>query len=135
VTSRFEKLLYQIPQSHRPEESTLSTSILMDFRHIWFPFKQEESKDTSEAHGMAKEIEKNLYLTRANAMDILSLIETGIPMKTLLRKREGEQIIEQQNEDVDEEQELEQDDEVSACAPPADEALQESCFSCSKKRR
>jgi hypothetical protein len=37
----------------------------------------------------------------------------------------GEQVLDQQNEDVDEEQEPKQDDEVSTCAPPVDEALQD----------
>ena len=55
---------------------------------------------------MAIQIEKNLYLTRANAMDILSLIELVSHEDAQER---GEQIIEQQNEDVDEEQEVEQD--------------------------
>jgi hypothetical protein len=48
-------------------------------------------------------------------------------MKTLLkiRKREGEQIVDQQNEDIDEEQEPENNDEVSTCASPTDEVMQE----------
>jgi hypothetical protein len=48
-------------------------------------------------------------------------------MKTLLKdtQEKGEQVFNQQNEDMDEEQEPEQDDEVSTCAPPTDEVMQE----------
>jgi hypothetical protein len=120
---KFEKLLCQIPQSHRPEERYLVYIYTNGLQgHLGFLLSKKNPKTLSEAHNMAIQIEKNLYLTRANAMDILSLIELVSHEDAQER---GEQIIEQQNEDVDEEQELEQDDEVSACAPPADEALQD----------
>jgi hypothetical protein len=120
---KFEKLLCQIPQSHRPEERYLVYIYTNGLQgHLGFLLSKKNPKTLSEAHNMAIQIEKNLYLTRANAMDILSLIELVTHEDAQER---GEQIIEQQNEDVDEEKELEQDDEVSACAPPADEALQD----------
>ena len=74
---------------------------------------------------MAIQIEKNLSLTRANAMDILSLIKLVSHGNFEDTQEKGEQVFNQPNEDIDEEQELEQDDEVSTCAPPADEALQD----------
>jgi hypothetical protein len=40
-------------------------------------------------------------------------------------KERGEQVFNQHNEDIDEEQEPEQNDEVSTCAPPTDEVMQE----------
>jgi hypothetical protein len=120
---KFEKLLCQIPQSHRPEERYLVYIYTNGLQgHLGFLLSKKNPKTLSEAHNMAIQIEKNLYLTRANAMDILSLIELVSHEDAQER---GEQIIEHQNEDVDEEQELEQDDEVSAYAPPADEALQD----------
>jgi hypothetical protein len=120
---KFEKLLCQIPQSHRPEERYLVYIYTNGLQgHLGFLLSKKNPKTLSEAHNMAIQIEKNLYLTRANAMDILSLIELVSHEDAQER---GEQIIEQQNEDVNEEQELEEDDEVSACAPPADEALQD----------
>jgi hypothetical protein len=44
-----------------------------------------------------------------------------------------EQVFNQQNEDVIEEQEPEQDDEVSTCAPPSDEGNPRALFSCTTK--
>jgi hypothetical protein len=120
---KFEKLLCQIPQSHRPEERYLVYIYTNGLQgHLSFLLSKKNPKTLSEAHNMAIQIEKSLYLTRANAMDILSLIELVSHEDAQER---GEQIIDQQNEDVNEEQELEEDDEVSACAPPADEALQD----------
>jgi hypothetical protein len=74
---------------------------------------------------MAIQIEKNLSLTRANAMDILSLIKLVSHENFEDTQEKGEQIVDQQNENIDEEQKLEKDDEVSTCAPPADEVMQE----------
>ena len=74
---------------------------------------------------MAIQIEKNLSLTRANAMDILSLIKLVSHGNFEDTQEKGEQVFNQPNEDIDEEQELEQDDEVSTRAPPTDEVIQE----------
>jgi hypothetical protein len=74
---------------------------------------------------MAIQIEKNLSLTKANAMDILGLIKLVSHENFEYTQEKEEQIIDQQNEDIDEEKEPEKDDEVSTCAPPADEALQD----------
>ena len=74
---------------------------------------------------MAIQIEKNLSLTRANAMDILGLIKLVYHENFEDTQEKGEQVFDQPNEDVDEEQELEQNDEVSTIAPPTDEVVQE----------
>jgi hypothetical protein len=59
-------------------------------------------------------------------MDTLSLIKLVSHGNFVEDTQErGEQVFDQQNEDMDEEQEPEQDDEVSTCAPPPDEAIQE----------
>jgi hypothetical protein len=125
--SRFERLLYQIPQSHRPEEKYLAYLYTNGLQgHLSFLLSKKNPKTLAEAHRMAIRIEKNLSLTRANAMDILSLIKLVSHENFVEDTQEkGEQIVDQQNEDIDEEREPEKDDEVSTCAPPADEVMQE----------
>jgi hypothetical protein len=123
---RFERLLCQIPQSHRPEEKYLVYLYANGLQgHLSFLLSKKNPKTLAEAHNMAIQIEKNLSLTRANAMDILSLIKLVSHGNFEDTQEKGEQVFDQPNEDVDEEQELEQNDEVSTCAPPSDEVMQE----------
>jgi hypothetical protein len=123
---RFERLLCQIPQSHRPEEKYLVYLYANGLQgHLSFLLSKKNPKTLAEAHNMAIQIEKNLSLTRANAMDILSLIKLVSHGNFEDTQEKGEQVFNQQNEDIDEEQEPEKDDEVSTCAPPADEVMQE----------
>jgi hypothetical protein len=123
---KFERLLCQIPQSHRPEERYLVYLYANGLQgHLSFLLSKKNPKTLSEAHNMAIQIEKNLSLTRANAMDILSLIKLVSHENFEDTQEKGEQIVDQQNENIDEEQEPEKDDEVSTCAPPADEVMQE----------
>jgi hypothetical protein len=120
-------LLYQIPQGHRPEEKYLVYLYTNGLQgHLSFLLNKKKPKTLPEAHDMAIQIEKSLSLTRTNSMDALS------PMKLVSREtffedtqERGEQVFNQQNEDMDEEQEPEKDDEVSICASPSDEAIQE----------
>jgi hypothetical protein len=126
---KFEKLLCQIPQSHRPEERYLVYIYTNGLQgHLSFLLSKKNPKTLSEAHNMAIQIEKNLSLTRANAMDILSLIK--LVSHEDFEDTQGEQVVDQQNENVIEEQELEQeleqDDEVSTIAPPTEEVMQET---------
>jgi hypothetical protein len=75
---------------------------------------------------MAIQIEKSLFMTKTVAMDTLSLIKlvsSGTFVENPQKRRE--RVFNQQSEDVIKEQEPEQDDEVSTCAPPADEVIQE----------
>jgi hypothetical protein len=124
--SRFERLLYQIPQSHRPEEKYLAYLYTNGLQgHLSFLLSKKNPKTLAEAHRMAIRIEKNLSLTRPNAMDILSLIKLVSHENFEDTQEKGEQIVDQQNEDIDEEREPEKDDEVSTCAPPANEVMQE----------
>jgi hypothetical protein len=75
---------------------------------------------------MAMEIERSLFMTKTDAMDALSMMKLVSHEYFVEDTQEkGEQIVDQQNEDVDEEQEPEQDNEVSTCAPPMDEVMQE----------
>jgi hypothetical protein len=123
---RFERLLCQIPQSHRPEEKYLVYLYANGLQgHLSFLLSKKNPKTLAEAHNMAIQIEKNLSLTRANAMDILGLIKLVSHENFEDTQEKGEQIVDQQNEDIDEEQEPERDDEVSTYAPPADEVMQE----------
>ena len=105
---RFQRLLYQIPQSHRPEGNYLVYLYTNGLQaHLSFLLDKKKPKTLAEAHNMAIKIEESLSLTKTNIMHTPGLIK----------------IVDQQNEDIDEEQEPEKDDEVSTCAPPADEAL------------
>jgi hypothetical protein len=87
---------------------------------------KKNPKTLAEAHNMAIQIEKSLSLTKTNAMDTLSLIKL-VSLETFVEdpQERKEQVFNQQNEDVIKEQEPKQDDEVSTCAPPVDEVIQE----------
>jgi hypothetical protein len=95
---RFERLLSQIPQSHRPEEKYLVYLYTNGLQgHLSFLLSKKNPKTLAEAHNMAIQIEKNLSLTRANAMDILGLIK----------------LVSHENfEDTQEEEEMEASDEM-----------------------
>jgi hypothetical protein len=124
---RFQRLLYQIPQSHRPEDNYLVYLYTNGLQgHLSFLLNKKNPKTLAEAHNMAIQIEKSLFLTRTNAMDTLSLIKL-VSLETFAEdpQERREQVFNQQNEDVIKEQEPKQDDEVSTCAPPADEVIQE----------
>jgi hypothetical protein len=128
--TRFERLLYRIPQSHRPEEKYLAYIYTNGLQgHLSFLLSKKNPKTLTQAHRMAIRIEENLSLTRANAVDILSLVKMVSHENFEDTQEKGEQVVDQQNEKVIEEQEpeqeLEKDDEVSTCAPPADEVMQE----------
>jgi hypothetical protein len=128
--SRFQRLLYQIPQSHRPEEKYLAHLYTNGLQgHLSFLLSKKNPKTLAQAHRMAIRIEENLSLTKPSAIDILSLIKLVSHENLEDTQEKGEQIVDQQNEDVikeqELEQELEQDDEVSTCAPPIDEVMQE----------
>jgi hypothetical protein len=126
--ARFQKVLYQIPPSHRPEEKYLVYLYTNGLQgHLSFLLNKKKLETFPEAHDMAIQIEKSLFMTKTDAMDTLSLIKLVSHGKFVEDTQErGEQVFDQQNEDMDEEQEPEQDDEVSTCAPPFDEAIQES---------
>jgi hypothetical protein len=130
--SRFEDTLYQIPDSHRPGRKYVvhhyTHAILA---HLGVPLRKRAPKTLDEAYGMAKEIKNNIFSSGIN-----DLFTSGtLTMESLYShedlvddfQEEGKQTVIQHemNEDIDEEQEPEEDDEVSTCAPPADEVMQE----------
>jgi hypothetical protein len=130
---KFQKLFYQIPESHRPKGKYLVYLFTNGLQgHLSFLLNKRNPKTLAEAHNMAIQIERNLLSSGINAftMDALSLMKL-VSHETFVEdtQERREQVFNQQNEDVIEEQEpeqeLEQDDEVSTCAPPADEVIQE----------
>jgi hypothetical protein len=127
--ARFQRLLYQIPESHRPKDKYLVylyTSGLQG--HLSFLLNKKNPKTLAKAYNMAIQIEKNLSLSRMNdhTMDTLSFIKL-VSLETFAEdpKERREQVFDQQNEDVIKEQKTNQDDEVPTRAPPSDEVIQE----------
>jgi hypothetical protein len=94
--SRFERLLYKIPQSHRPEEKYLAYLYTNGLQgHLSFLLSKNNPKTLAEAHRMAIRIEKNLSLTRPNGIDILSLIKLVSHENLEDTQEKGEQIVDQ----------------------------------------
>jgi hypothetical protein len=130
--SRFEGTLRQIPATHRPgEEYVVHLYTHAILAHLGFPLSKRDPKSLNEAYGMAKEIKHNIF-----SSGIEDLFTTGtLTMESMYShenfiddfQEEGKQTIIQHEtiEDMDEETESEQNDEVSMCVPPSDEAIQE----------
>jgi hypothetical protein len=122
-------LFYQIPESHRPKGKYLVYPFINGLQgHLSFLLNKKNPKTLAKAHNMAIQIERNLLSSGINAftMDALSLMKL-VSHETFVEdaQERREQVFSQQNENVIDEQELEQDDEVSTCAPPTDEVMQE----------
>jgi hypothetical protein len=125
--ARFQKAFYQIPLGCRPKDKYLVYLFTNGFQvHLSFLLDKRKPKTVLEAHKMAMEIEKSLLMTKTDAMDTLSTMKL-VSHKNFVEdtQERGKLVFSQQNEDIDKEQELEQDDEVSTCAPPTDEVMQE----------
>jgi hypothetical protein len=147
---RFEGILYQIPESHHPEDKYiihLYTNALLV--HLGFPLSKKGPRTLNEAHNMATRIEQNISLSEvrhlftSGTLSVESLV--SLETFTVDFQKEGEQTIDQQKakgknidevfqphneeqrttEDTVEELEPEENDEVSMCAPPSDEAIHE----------
>jgi hypothetical protein len=129
--ARFQKVLYQIPPGHRPEERYLVYLYTNGLQgHLSFLLNKKKPETLPEAHDMAVQIEKSLSLTRTNAMDALSLMKL-VSHETFVEdtQERGEQVFDQQNEDMDEEQEPEQDEAIQEPFSPAQQKEDEvSCF-------
>jgi hypothetical protein len=121
---RFQRLLYQIPQSHHPEGNCLVYLYTNGLQgHLSFLLNKKNPKTLAEAHNMAIQIEKSLSSIAMDTLSLMKLVSHGYFVENTQER--GERVFNQQNEDIDEEQELEQDDEVSTCAPPTNEVMQE----------
>jgi hypothetical protein len=124
---RFRKSLYQIPHGCRPEDKYLVYLYTNGLQvHLSFLLNKRKPKTLPEAHKMAMQIERSLFITKIDAMDILSTMKF-VSHETFVEdaQERGKQVFSQQNENVNEEQESEQDNEASTCAPPTDEVMQE----------
>jgi hypothetical protein len=125
--ARFRKSFFQIPLGCRPKDKYLVYLFTNGFQvHLSFLLDKRKPKTVPEAHKMAMEIEKSLLMTKTDAMDTLSMMKL-VSHKDFVEntQEKGEQMIDQQNEDVIKEQESEKNDEVSTCAPPVEEVMQE----------
>jgi hypothetical protein len=109
ICARFQKVLYQIPPGHRPEERYLVYLYTKGLQgHLSFLLDKKKPRTFPEAHDMATQIEKSLSLTRTDPMDALSLMKLVSHGNFVEDAHErGEQVLDQQNEDVNEEQEPE----------------------------
>ena len=107
--ARFQKVLYQISPGHRPEERYLVYLYTKGLHgHLSFLLDKKRPRTFPEAHDMATQIEKSLSLTGTNPMDALSLMKLVSHGNFVEDAHErGEQVLDQQNEDVNEEQEPE----------------------------
>jgi hypothetical protein len=113
--ARFQKLLYQIPRGHRPEDKYLVYLYTNGLQgHLSFLLNKKKPKTFAEAHNMAIQIEKSLFMTRTDAMDTLSLIKLVSHGNFVENtKREGNKFSTSRMKTWLEEMEPEQDDEVS----------------------
>jgi hypothetical protein len=128
--ARFQRLLHHIPESHRPGGKYLVYLFTNGLQtHLSFLLNKRNPETLEEARNMAAQIERNLSSRGINpfTMDALTLMQ--IVSHEGFDTQEVKKRVFKQNEDVIEEQEpeqeLEQDDEVSTIAPPADEIVQE----------
>jgi hypothetical protein len=135
---KFQKLFYQIPESHRPEGKYLVYLFTNGLQgHLSFLLNKKNPKTLAEAHNMAIQIERNLLSSGINAftMDALSLMKL-VSHETFVEdtRERREQVFSQQNENMIEEQEpeqeLERDDEViqEPVSPVQQSEDKVSCF-------
>jgi hypothetical protein len=127
--TKFQKLFHQIPESHRPGGKFLVYLFTNGLQaHLSFLLNKRKPETLEEARNMAIQIERNLLSRGISSftMDALTLMRIVSHENFDENTQEvKERVFNQQNENVIEEQELERNDEVSTCAPPADEIIQE----------
>jgi hypothetical protein len=125
--ARFRETLHQFPPSHHPEDKYLVYLYTKGFQpHLSFLLDKRKPKTIPQAHKMALEIEKSLFMTKTDAMDALSMMKL-VSHKDFVEgtQEKGKQIVDQQNKNLIKEQEPEKNNEVSTCAPPTKEVMQE----------
>jgi hypothetical protein len=126
-STRFRETLHQFPPSHHPEDKYLVYLYTKGFQaHLSFLLDKRKPKTIPQAHKMAMEIERSLSMTKTDAMDTLSMMKL-VSHKDFVEdtQEKGKQIVDQQNKNLIKEQEPEKNDEVSTCAPPTEEVMQE----------
>jgi hypothetical protein len=114
--TKFQKLLHQIPERHRPGGKFLVYLFTNGLQaHLSFLLNKRRPNTLEEARDMAIQIERNLISRGISSftMDALTLMR--------IVSQEGfdtqEKRVFKQNDDVIREQEAKQNDEVSTCAP------------------
>jgi hypothetical protein len=125
---RFENMLYQIPESHHPEERYLVhlfTRALLGY--LSFPLDKRTPRTLDEAYYMAAVIEEKISLFDIGCLFTLSTLN-GESLFTLENfiidfQEEGEQTTDRQGIVEDTVEEPEPNDEVSTCPLPLDEAI------------
>jgi hypothetical protein len=145
---RFEDILCQIPESHHPEDKNIIhlyiNALLV---HLGCPLSKKGPRTLNEAQSMATRIEQNISLSEVRHLFTSGTfsIESLVPLENFIVdfQKEGEQTIDQQKakgknidevfqphnekqrttEDTVEELEPKENDEVSMCATPSNEAI------------
>jgi hypothetical protein len=125
---RFENMLYQIPESHHPEERYLVhlfTRALLGY--LSFPLDKRTPRTLDEAYYMAAVIEEKISSLEIRCLFTSSTLN-GESLFTLENfiidfQEEGEQTTDRQGIAEDTVEEPEPNDEVSTCPLPLDEAI------------
>jgi phage repressor protein C with HTH and peptisase S24 domain len=129
--TKFQKLLHQIPERHRPGGKFLVYLFTNGLQaHLSFLLNKRKPDTLEEARDMAIQIERNLISRGISSftMDAITLME--IVSLEGFDTQEVKKRVSKQNDNVikeqEPEQETEQDDEVSTIAPPTEEVMQET---------
>jgi hypothetical protein len=124
--TKFQKLLHQIPERHRPGGKFLVYLFTNGLQaHLSFLLNKKKPGTLKEARNMAIQIERNLISRGISSFTMNAITLMEIVSLEGFDAQEVEKRVSKQNENIDKEQELEQDDEVSTCAPPTNEVMQE----------
>jgi hypothetical protein len=124
--TKFQKLLHQIPERHRPEGKFLVYLFTNGLQaHLSFLLNKRKPGTLKEARDMAIQIEKNLISRGISSFTMNAITLMEIVSLEGFDAQEVKKRVSKQNENVNKEQESEQDNKASTCAPPTDEVMQE----------
>jgi hypothetical protein len=125
---RFENMLYQIPESHHPEERYLVhlfTRALLGY--LSFPLDKRAPRTLDEAYNMSARIEEKISLSEIRCLFTSGTLnrESLFALENFIVdfQEEGEQTTDRQGIVEDTTEEPEPNDEVSTCPPPPNEAI------------
>jgi hypothetical protein len=124
--TKFQKLLHQIPERHRPGGKFLVYLFTNGLQaHLSFLLNKRKPGTLKEARDMAIQIERNLISRGISSFTMNAITLMEIVSLEGFDAQEVEKRVSKQNENVNKEQESEQDNKASTCAPPTDEVMQE----------
>jgi hypothetical protein len=125
---RFENMLYQIPESHHPEDRyrvQLFTCALLAYMR--FPLDKKAPRMLNEAYNMAARIEENISLSGMRCRFASGTLnrESLFALENFIvdLQKEGEQTTDQQGIVEDTVEEPEPNDEVLICPLPLSEVI------------